>query len=47
MANILGLIEFVPMAALAPCPESSCSLYANENIMADQAFGVNKRRGGR
>jgi len=35
------------MVALAPCPESSSSLYANENTVADQAFGVNKRRGGR
>ena len=41
-ANILGLIEFVPMVALTPRPERSSNLCANENTTADQAFGVNK-----
>ena len=41
-ANILGLIEFVPMVALTPRPGSSSNLCANENTAADQAFGVNK-----
>jgi hypothetical protein len=42
----LGFIEFVPMVALAPRPERLSNLCANENTLSDQAFGVNKRRGG-